>query len=266
MKLTTAKTLLATICTPLLLSLAALPAHAGKTVDAIKARGQLICGVNTGLAGFSAADSQGNWSGLDVDVCKAIAAAMLGDASKVKYVPLNAQQRFHRAAVRRDRHPVAQHHLDPGPRCGAGPGLSPVTMFIRRTGLSLCTSASGKIKSSAKQLNGADRSVCRRARRRKRTWPSSARAHQPGQFKTLMFENLRSGRLKRLSSAAAARLSRLMLRRLASPYAQQRFQASRKSYVVLPDRISARSRWGRSVRRGDEDWSTPSCKLDWSLP
>jgi hypothetical protein len=75
-------------------ALVALPAHAGKTLDAIKARGQLICGVNTGLAGFSAADSQGNWTGLDVDVCKAIAATMLNDASKVKYVPLNAQQRF----------------------------------------------------------------------------------------------------------------------------------------------------------------------------
>jgi general L-amino acid transport system substrate-binding protein len=70
------------------------PAHAGKTLDAIKARGQLICGVNEGLAGFSAADSQGKWSGLDVDACKAVAAAILGDANKVKWVPLNAQQRF----------------------------------------------------------------------------------------------------------------------------------------------------------------------------
>ncbi|MEO5735666.1 MAG: amino acid ABC transporter substrate-binding protein [Rubrivivax sp.] len=75
-------------------TLAALPAHAGKTLDAIKSRGQLVCGVNTGLAGFSVADSQGNWSGLDVDYCKAVAAAVLGDASKVKWVPLNAQQRF----------------------------------------------------------------------------------------------------------------------------------------------------------------------------
>jgi general L-amino acid transport system substrate-binding protein len=72
----------------------ALPAHAGKTLDTIKSRGQLVCGVNTGLAGFSQADSSGNWSGLDVDYCKAVAAAVLGDASKVKYVPLNAQQRF----------------------------------------------------------------------------------------------------------------------------------------------------------------------------
>jgi general L-amino acid transport system substrate-binding protein len=70
------------------------PAQAGKTLDAIKARGQLACGVNPNLAGFSATDTQGNWAGLDVDVCKAVAAAVLGDASKVKWVPLNAQQRF----------------------------------------------------------------------------------------------------------------------------------------------------------------------------
>jgi len=76
------------------LLLAAAPAQAGKTLDAVKARGQLVCGVNTGLPGFSQADAQGNWTGLDVDVCRAIAAAVLGDASKVKWVPLTAQQRF----------------------------------------------------------------------------------------------------------------------------------------------------------------------------
>ena len=75
-------------------ALAAVPAFAGKTLDAVKSRGQLVCGVNTGLAGFSAADSQGAWSGLDVDVCKAIAASILNDPNKVKYVPLTAQQRF----------------------------------------------------------------------------------------------------------------------------------------------------------------------------
>ena len=70
------------------------PAHAGKTLDGVKARGQVVCGVHTGLAGFSAADSSGKWGGLDVDMCRAIAAAVLGDAEKVKYVPLTAQQRF----------------------------------------------------------------------------------------------------------------------------------------------------------------------------
>jgi len=75
-------------------TMATAPAHAGKTLDAIKARGQLVCGVNPSLPGFSAADSQGNWSGLDVDVCKAIAATVLSDATKIKWTPLNASQRF----------------------------------------------------------------------------------------------------------------------------------------------------------------------------
>jgi general L-amino acid transport system substrate-binding protein len=69
-------------------------AMAGAKLDAIKARGEILCGVSTGLAGFSIADSQGKWTGIDVDVCKAVAAALFGDANKVKFVPLSAQQRF----------------------------------------------------------------------------------------------------------------------------------------------------------------------------
>ena len=69
-------------------------AMAGKDLDTIKARGALICGVGTGTAGFMLADSQGKWTGLDVDVCRAVAAAIFGDAEKVKYVPLTSQQRF----------------------------------------------------------------------------------------------------------------------------------------------------------------------------
>jgi general L-amino acid transport system substrate-binding protein len=74
--------------------LATTSAMAGKDLEAIKKRGELICGVSTGLAGFSAADSQGKWNGMDVDTCRAVAAAMLGDANKVRFVPLTAQQRF----------------------------------------------------------------------------------------------------------------------------------------------------------------------------
>jgi general L-amino acid transport system substrate-binding protein len=73
---------------------AALPASAGQTFDAIKAKGFVQCAVNTGLAGFSFADSAGKWTGLDVDLCKAIAAALFGDAEKVKFTPTTAQQRF----------------------------------------------------------------------------------------------------------------------------------------------------------------------------
>lgn len=70
-----------------------LGANAG-TLEDVKAKGMLSCGVSTGLAGFSQKDEKGNWSGLDVDVCRAVAAAVLGDASKVQYKPLTAKERF----------------------------------------------------------------------------------------------------------------------------------------------------------------------------
>ena len=68
-------------------AIASMPASAGQTFDAVKAKGFVQCAVNTGLAGFSFADSQGKWTGLDVDLCKAIAVAMFGDAEKVKFTP-----------------------------------------------------------------------------------------------------------------------------------------------------------------------------------
>jgi general L-amino acid transport system substrate-binding protein len=68
-------------------------AEAGTLAD-VRSKGALTCGVNTGAAGFSAPDAQGNYRGLDADVCRAVAAAVFGDAKKVKYVPLSAQQRF----------------------------------------------------------------------------------------------------------------------------------------------------------------------------
>lgn len=69
-------------------------AAAQATLQKVKDRGELVCGVNTGIAGFSAPDDKGNWSGLDVDFCRAIAAAIFNDAGKVKYVPLTAKERF----------------------------------------------------------------------------------------------------------------------------------------------------------------------------
>ena len=65
-----------------------------KILDSVKQRGALNCGVNVGLAGFSAPDDKGAWTGMDVDYCKAIAAAVFGDATKIKYVPTTAKERF----------------------------------------------------------------------------------------------------------------------------------------------------------------------------
>ena len=64
------------------------------TLDDVKAKGFVQCGVNTGLAGFSAPNDQGEWTGFDVDFCRAVAAAVFGDATKVKFTPTNAKERF----------------------------------------------------------------------------------------------------------------------------------------------------------------------------
>jgi general L-amino acid transport system substrate-binding protein len=69
-------------------------AQAGPTLDKVKQSGQISCGVQTGQAGFASPDSQGRWAGFNVDICKALSAAIFGAVDKVKYVPLTAQQRF----------------------------------------------------------------------------------------------------------------------------------------------------------------------------
>ena len=69
-------------------------ALAGETLDKVRQRGYLQCGVSEGLPGFSNPDDKGNWRGLDVDYCRALAAAVFGDASKVRFTPLSAKQRF----------------------------------------------------------------------------------------------------------------------------------------------------------------------------
>ena len=69
-------------------------AQAGETFDAVKKKGFVQCGVSTGIPGFSVADSKGQWQGIDIDLCKALAAAVFGDSTKYKATPLTTQQRF----------------------------------------------------------------------------------------------------------------------------------------------------------------------------
>ena len=88
------KTLYACLFIAFTVAVLAGSAHAGESLDAIVARDNVRCGVSTGLAGFAIADSTGHWTGLDADFCRGLAAAVLGDATKVAYVPLSPQQRF----------------------------------------------------------------------------------------------------------------------------------------------------------------------------
>jgi general L-amino acid transport system substrate-binding protein len=89
-----AKMLLPAAIALLAVAWAAPAATAGETLAQIKSRGTLRCGVSEGIVGFSAQDASGRWSGLDVDFCRAVAAAALGDGEKVTFVPLRASTRF----------------------------------------------------------------------------------------------------------------------------------------------------------------------------
>jgi general L-amino acid transport system substrate-binding protein len=70
------------------------PARAGATYDAIKARGQLVCGIHSGIAGFALPDARGVWRGLDADLCRGLAAALFNDPGKVRFSPLSSSTRF----------------------------------------------------------------------------------------------------------------------------------------------------------------------------
>ena len=130
------------------------PAWAGPTLDKIKQAGTLVCGVNTGLAGFGQPDSQGRYSGFDIDICKAIAAAVLGDPEKVKYVPLTAQQRF--TALQSGEIDVLSRNTTDTLQRDAELGLdfAPVVFY---DGQGFMVSKKLGVK-SAKELNGA--TVC----------------------------------------------------------------------------------------------------------
>ena len=243
MKHMTVRTLIATVCTPLALGLAAAPAQAGKTVDAIKARGQLICGVNTGLAGFSSADSQGNWSGLDVDVCKAIAAAMLGDASKVKYVPLNAQQRF--TALQSGEIDILSRNTTWTLTRDASLGMS-FTNTVYYDGQGFMVPSKGKIK-SAKQLKGA--TVCvQSGTTTEKNLTDFSRANKLD-IKPVVFEKQEastsayfSGRCQAFTTDASG-LASIRNKEAKVP----------AEHLILPELIS-KEPLGPSVRRGDDEF------------
>jgi general L-amino acid transport system substrate-binding protein len=223
----------------------AAPAHAGKTLDAIKARGQVICGVNTGLAGFSAADSQGKWSGLDVDVCRAIAASVLGDAEKVKWVPLTAQQRF--TALQSGEVDILSRNTTWTLTRDASLGLffTGVTYY---DGQGFMVPTKLNIK-SAKQLKGA--TVCvQSGTTTEKNLTDFSRANKLD-LKPVVFEKLEAATGAYFAGRCAVYTTD------ASGLASTRTKEAKdpKEHVILPDLIS-KEPLGPAVRRGDDEWFT----------
>jgi general L-amino acid transport system substrate-binding protein len=225
------------------LGVAAVPAHAGKTLEAIKARGQLVCGVSSGVAGFSQADSAGKWSGLDVDVCRAIAASILGDANKVKWVPLVSQQRF--AALQSGEVDILSRNTSWTLTRDASLGLvfTGVTYY---DGQGFMVPAKSKVK-SAKQLKGA--TVCvQSGTTTEKNLSEFSRINNLG-IKPVVFEKFDAANAAYFAGRCQAYTTD------ASGLASIRNKEAKNpaEHVVLPELIS-KEPLSPAVRRGDDEF------------
>jgi general L-amino acid transport system substrate-binding protein len=216
----------------------------GGTLDTVKQRGQLVCGVSAGFAGFSAPDSQGNYKGLDVDYCRALAAGVLGDPAKVRYVALTAQNRF--TALQSGEIDVLYRNSTQTYLRGATLGLrqGPVNFY---DGQGFVVRADAGVK-DLKGLNGA--TVCvAQGTTHEVTLGDYGRANgiewKPLVFDRVdtMYQTFFGGRCDAMTQDASA---------LAGAVATAAPNAA--DYVVLPQTIS-KEPLGPFTRNGDEAWS-----------
>lgn len=222
---------------------AANPAKAGQTFDAVKSRGVLVCGVHTGLGGFGAPDAKGNWAGIDVDVCRAVAAAMFGDATKVRYVPLSAQQRL--TALQSGEIDVLSRNTTwTLTREGANGLLFTAVNFYDGQGFLVAKKLGVK---SAKELNGA--TVCvQTGTTTELNLADFARANKLD-LKPVTIESFEeatgafiAGRCDAMTSDAS-QLATIRANQTPNP----------DDYVILPERIS-KEPLSTAVRQGDDQW------------
>ncbi|HEX3952510.1 MAG TPA: amino acid ABC transporter substrate-binding protein [Stellaceae bacterium] len=227
------------------------PAQAGPTLDKVKQAGTFNCGVNTGVPGYAQPDSQGVYAGFNVDVCKAIAAALFGDPSKVKFIPLTAQQRF--TALQSGEVDILSNNTTWTLQRDTDLGLDfgPVVFY---DGQGFMVTKKLGVK-SAKELNGA--TIC--------VLPGTTtelnladyfRANKM-EFKPVVIEKIDelvaaffSGRCDAYTTDASG-LASVRSGRASNP----------DDYVILPERIS-KEPLAPAVRQGDAQWHDI---VDWAI-
>jgi general L-amino acid transport system substrate-binding protein len=215
-------------------------AQAGVTLDKVK-QGGLVCGVPTGIPGFGMPDSQGKYSGLDVDVCKAIEAAISGDPEKVKYVPLTAPQRFE--ALKSGEVDILSNNTTWTLQRDTDMNFGPVVFY---DGQGFMVPKKPGVK-NAKELNGA--TICVAPGTTSELNLADYFRATKMDFKPVVIEKVDeiyaaffSGRCDAISGDASG---------LA---AQRSGRASKPDdYVVLPERIS-KEPLAPVMRQGDEQW------------
>ncbi|MEZ5776230.1 MAG: amino acid ABC transporter substrate-binding protein [Hyphomicrobiaceae bacterium] len=217
----------------------------GPTLAAVKAAGELKCGVNTGLGGFSIPDSAGNWTGLDVDVCRAVAAAVLGDGNKVKFIGLSAQQRF--TALQNGEVDILSRNTTWTLQRDTKLGLN-FTNVTFYDGQGFMVPKKLGVK-SAKELNGA--TVCVQTGTTTELNLADYFRAQGMEFKPVVIENQQevlaafiSGRCDVYTTDASGLASQLV----------NDIPGGANDYMILPEIIS-KEPLGPSVRQGDEQWT-----------
>ena len=220
------------------------------TLDAVKKRGDLRCGVNIGLAGFSAPDDKGEWTGLDVDFCRAVASAIFKDPTKVKFVPLSAKERF--TALQSGEIDLLSRNTTWTMSRGTQQGLA----FVGVTyydGQGFLVKKSLDLKSVA-QLAGA--SICMQTGTTNELNVADYFRTRSLTYNPVVFE-------KNEEAVSAFNLGRCdaYTTDASGLYAQRIKLADPSAYVVLPEIIS-KEPLGPAVRQGDDQWAN---LVQWTL-
>ncbi len=217
-------------------------AASAQTLNAVKQKGQLACGSNTGLAGFGQPDAQGNWTGFDVEYCRAVAAAIFNDPTKVKFVPLSAKDRFTALQSGEIDLLVRNTTWTLSRDTSLGLEFGPVSFY---DGQGFMVRKSLKV-ASAKELSGA--SVCvQQGTTTELNLADFFRANKL-QLKSVTFatsdETIKAydaGRCDAFTTDASGL------------YAERLRLANANDHIVLPEIIS-KEPLGPSVRHGDNQW------------
>jgi general L-amino acid transport system substrate-binding protein len=213
-----------------------------QTLKTIKDRGQLSCGVSQGLPGFSTPDDKGNWTGLDVDVCRAIAAAIFNDATKIKFVPLSAKDRF--TALQSGEIDVLSRNTTwtVSRDTSLGGNFTGVTYY---DGQGFMVKKSLKVN-SALELNSA--SVCVQT-------GTTTEQNLADYFKgnNMKYEVIAFGTADEAIKAYESGRCDVFTSDVSQLYAQRLKLASPADHAVLPEVIS-KEPLGPMVRHGDDQW------------
>ena len=219
-------------------------AMAGPTLDSIKQRGALRCGVNTGLLGFSAPDAAGKWTGLDADFCKAVATAILGDPNKVQYVPTTAQNRF-TTLQSGEIDMLSRNTTWTSSRDSTMGSVFAGTLFYDGQGFMVNKKLGVK---SATELNGA--TVC--------VQPGTTTELNLTDYfrsKKMSFKPVVIGDLSQIEQAFFAGRCDVYTTDISGLAATRRKAQNANDYVILPEAIS-KEPLGPMVRRGDWEFFT----------